>query len=56
MENLIKAWKLTLGSTVVQYSTTTLAMEIIAYRDIEPGEEITLSCRITPHSAFRTQN
>ncbi|KAK0623700.1 hypothetical protein B0T14DRAFT_408283, partial [Immersiella caudata] len=30
-------------NTVIQYSTTTLAMEIIAYRDIEPGEEITLS-------------
>jgi len=31
-------------STIIRYSTQTLALEIVAYRDIEPGEEITLSC------------
>ncbi|KAK0646870.1 hypothetical protein B0T16DRAFT_170692 [Cercophora newfieldiana] len=30
-------------NTIIRYSTQTLALEIVAYRDIEPGEEITLS-------------
>lgn len=28
-----------------RFSSTTLGMEVVAYRDIEPGEELTFSCK-----------
>ncbi|KAI2472254.1 SET domain-containing protein [Annulohypoxylon bovei var. microspora] len=31
-----------------RFSSTTLGMEVIAYRDIEPGEELTFSCQSPP--------
>jgi len=32
------------SSCIIRYSSQTLALEIVAYRDIQPGEEVTLSC------------
>ena len=31
-------------SCFTRYSPSTLVMEVVAYKDIEPGEELTLSC------------
>lgn len=33
-----------LASMFSRFSSTSLGMEVVAYRDIEPGEELTFSC------------
>lgn len=33
------------ASCFTRYSPTALAMEVVAYTDIQPGEELSLSCK-----------
>ncbi len=36
-----------LDSAYYRFSPRTLTMEVVAYRDIQPGEEITISCKLS---------
>lgn len=38
---------LTIKSAYYRFSHRTLSVEVVAYRDIQPGEEITISCKLT---------
>lgn len=34
-----------LSSSFTRYSPSTLIMEVVSYRDIQPGEELSISCK-----------
>jgi len=38
-----------------RFSQTTLELEVVAYRDIQAGEELTLSCECTRNLRIRHQ-
>jgi hypothetical protein len=40
-------YQLTIASAYYRFSHRTLTMEVVAYRDIQPGEEVTINCNAT---------
>jgi hypothetical protein len=42
-------------SCFTRYSPKTLLMEVVSYKNIEPGEELSLSCQSPPPSSHTKQ-